>query len=288
MVKRNNSTAERSGRRKKNVGRKHTRNASISPMKKLFGTKTAWVRWLGVIAIVIFYVYVFHVYVVSPLKLRWKGLYGEADYPTEYSIRGIDISHHQGSIDWEKLQTATIGDEPVRFVFIKATEGRSMLDVNFNDNFYKAREYGFIRGAYHYFKPKVSARQQAEYFLKQVHLEEGDLPPVLDIEETGGLSPQALRECALTWLKIVEQNCGVKPILYTYYKFRTQYLNTPEFEAYPYWLAHYYVKEVAYKGDWKFWQHTDCGKLSGIKGDVDLNVYNGSMYDLRQLTIGEE
>lgn len=288
MAKNNNSSAGISGRRRRAAGRKKKKSASLSPMKKLFGTKSAWMRWAGVIAIVIFYIYVFHVYVVSPFTLRWKGIYGEADYPTEYSIRGIDISHHQGSIDWEKLQTAMIGDEPVRFVFIKATEGKSLLDENFNSNFYNAREYGFIRGAYHYFKPKVPAQLQAEYFLKQVHLEEGDLPPVLDIEETGGLTPQALRERALTWLEIVEQRCGVKPILYTYYKFRTQYLNTPEFDSYPYWLAHYYVKEVAYKGDWKFWQHTDCGKLPGIKGDVDLNVYNGSMYDLRQLTIGED
>ena len=171
-------------------------------------------------------------------------------------------------------------------MFIKATEGKNFLDENFNDNFYQAREFGFLRGAYHYFKPNIPAEAQARYFLKQVHLEEGDLPPVLDIEETGGLSPEQLRKVALIWLNMVEKRYGVPPILYTNYKFKLDYLNTPEFKRYPYWIAHYYVRSLTYKGSWKFWQHTDCGRLPGIKEKVDLNIYNGSMYDLRRLCIG--
>ena len=66
------------------------------------------------------------------------------------------------------------------------------------------------------------------------------------------------------------------------------YLNDTIFNQYPYWIAHYYVDSVAYKGPWKFWQHTDVGRLPGIKGDVDFNIYNGSYYDLRQLTIGSQ
>lgn len=159
------------------------------------------------------------------------------------------------------------------------------MDENFNDNFYNASEYGIARGAYHYFKPSVSAKAQAEYFLRQVHLEVGDLPPVLDIEEKGDLSPEALRKAALTWLKTVEKRYHVPPIIYTNYKFKIDYLNTRDFDRYPYWIAHYYVRELKYKGKWKFWQHTDCGRLPGIRGAVDLNIYNGSMYDLRRLCI---
>ena len=226
-----------------------------------------------------------YTYFVKPYSLKWQALYGSEVYPEGYSIRGIDVSHHQGQIDWETLSRAKIGDESVSFVFIKATEGKDHLDENFNDNFYQAREYGMLRGAYHYFKPGVPAELQAAYFLKQVHLEDGDLPPVLDIEESGGLSIDQLQHAALVWLRMVEKRYRTTPILYTNYKFKEKYLSTDDFSAYPYWIAHYYVRNLTYSGTWKFWQHTDCGKVEGIKGKVDLNIYNGSMYDLRKLCI---
>lgn len=229
--------------------------------------------------------YLVYIYWVSPYTSRWQALYGKESYPEGYSIRGIDISHHQGNINWEKLSKAQIGDEAICFVFIKATEGRGHLDENFNDNFYQAREFGFLRGAYHYFKPHIPAKEQADYFLKQVHLEEGDLPPVLDIEERGRLTAEELRKASLIWLRAVEKHYGVPPIIYTNYKFKRDYLNTKDFDRYPYWIAHYYVRNLAYKGAWKFWQHTDCGRLDGIKEKVDFNIYNGSMYDLKRLCL---
>ena len=62
--------------------------------------------------------------------------------------------------------------------------------------------------------------------------------------------------------------------------------NTPEFDAYPYWIAHYYVDSLEYNGSWKLWQYTDNGRIDGIKGTVDFNIYNGSMYDLQKFLIG--
>ena len=229
--------------------------------------------------------YMAWIYVFSPFRSKWLARYGEEIYPDGYSIRGIDISHHQGEINWEKLSKATIGSEGVCFVFIKATEGENFMDENFNENFYEAREYGMIRGAYHYFNPSVPAKIQAEYYLKQVHLEAGDLPPVLDIEERGTLSVEKLQKAAREWLDIVEHKYNVPPILYTNYKFKEAYLSSKEFERYPYWIAHYYVRNLTYKGQWKFWQHTDCGRLQGINEKVDLNIYNGSMYDLKRLCL---
>ena len=240
---------------------------------------------IGCLGILLIYGYLFYNFAVSPFTLKWKALYGNINSPEGYSIRGIDISHHQGKINWEKLSKATVNDETVDFIFIKATEGISLLDENFNDNFYQAREYGFLRGAYHFFPPGISAKQQAEYFLKQVHLEEGDLPPVLDIETVGNLSTEEVRKAAKTWLEIVEEKYKTKPIIYTNYKFKEQYLNTPEFNKYPYWIAHYYVEKLTYKGRWKFWQYTDLGRLDGIKENVDFNIYNGSMYELKQFSI---
>lgn len=117
------------------------------------------------------------------------------------------------------------------------------------------------------------------------HWKKETYPPVLDIESTGKLTPSQLRDSALVWLRLIERRYGAKPILYTYYKFKTEYLGTPEFSKYPYWIAHYYVDTLRYDGPWKFWQHTDRGRIKGIKGYVDINCYNGSMYDLQQLTL---
>lgn len=246
-----------------------------------------WAWWLGGVGIIGLYIWVFYHFFVSPFGFRWRALYGDAKNPKGYEIRGIDISHYQGKINWEKLSNAQIEHSPIRFVMIKATEGSTQIDDCFQDNFKNARDYGFIRGAYHFWSNKSSARDQARFFLKKVHLKDGDLPPVLDVEnKPEDMSVEDFQREILTWMHIVEDKYHVKPILYTYYKFKNQYLNTPVFDDYPYWIAHYYVDEIEYEGDWKFWQHTDAGRLPGIRGTVDFNLYNGSFYDLKKLCIG--
>ena len=247
-----------------------------------------WAWWIGGAAIVAVYVYFFYYIFVGPFGLRWRALYGDVSYPEGYEIHGIDISHHQGDIDWDELrEKGMINETPIRFIMIKATEGATKIDDNFEDNFYQAREYGFTRGAYHFYSVHSPAKQQANFFINKVKLEKGDLPPVLDVEhKPKNQTDEEFKASVLEWLEIVERHYGVKPIIYTYYKFKLQYLSDPVFDEYPYWIAHYYVDEVEYEGPWKFWQHTDVGKLPGIKGNVDFNIYNGSFYDLRKLTIG--
>ena len=247
-----------------------------------------WAWWIGGGAVVVAYVYFFYYIFIGPFGFRWRALYGDISYPEGYEIHGIDISHHQGTIDWQELKDKGLIDKfPVRFIMIKATEGATQVDENFADNFYQAREYGFTRGAYHFYSVHSSARDQARFFIRKVKLENGDLPPVLDVEhKPKNQSDSAFKASVKEWLDIVEHHYGVKPILYTYYKFKTQYLSDPVFDDYPYWIAHYYVDSVEYKGNWKFWQHTDVGRLPGIKGNVDFDIYNGSFYDLRKLTIG--
>ena len=256
---------------------------------RFFAKYPRWAAWAGAMLFAVIYAWGFYYFFVSPTGFRWRAIYGDADYPEGYEIHGIDISHYQGEIDWGKLRNAMIEGCPVRFVMIKATEGSSRLDENFNDNFYNAREYGFMRGAYHFWSNRSTPRAQAYYFLKQVHLEDGDLPPVLDVEhKPANKTVEDFQTDVLTWLHIVEDKYHVKPIIYTNYKFKDAYLGAPVFDDYPYWIAHYYVDKVEYKGHWKFWQHTDAGKLPGIKGYVDFNIYNGSFYDLKQLTIGKQ
>lgn len=177
----------------------------------------------------------------------------------------------------------------MRFVLIKATEGASIVDENFEENFFQAREHGFIRGAYHFYSLKTPAKQQAEFFLANVPLEAGDLPPILDVEHKAkDRSVEDFQRDVLTWLHTVENKYHVKPIIYTYYKFKEKYLTDARFDDYPYWIAHYYVDKMQYKGKWKFWQHTDAGRLPGIEGEVDFDIYNGSFYDLKKLCLPED
>ena len=259
-------------------------NVFIRLLQRLPG----WAWWMGGVAVVAVYIYFFYYIFVGPFGFRWRALYGDVSYPEGYEIHGIDISHHQGKIDWQELKDKGVIDKfPIRFVMIKATEGASQIDENFRENFYQAREHGFTRGAYHFYSVHSSAADQARFFISKVKLENGDLPPVLDVEhKPKKQTDEQFKASVLEWLQIVERHYGVKPIIYTYYKFKTRYLNDPIFDDYPYWIAHYYVDQVEYDGPWKFWQHTDVGRLPGIKGDVDFNIYNGSFYDLRKLTIG--
>ena len=249
-----------------------------------------WGFVLGGVGIVALYCFVLFHFFVNPYSFQWKAIYGETTYPKGYSVRGIDISHHQQTIDWNRLRNASMDNDPVTFVIIKATEGETMVDDNFNDNFFEARHNDFVRGAYHYLSPTTSARRQAEFFLHQVHLEEGDLPPVLDVEEedkwkAAGKSRRQIEDMALTWLRIVGKHYHVRPIIYSNYKFRTDVLSDSAFNQYPFWVAHYYVEKP--RGDirWLFWQHTDCGRVEGIRGTVDCNLFNGTRQQLDSILI---
>lgn len=268
---------------KKKTSRKKSSKNSWNPLRRI----PSYALWGCIGLIVVIYIIFFYRTFVGPYSFRWKALYGNTTYPAG-KVRGIDISHYQGEVNWDKLRNAQLQGSPVSFVFVKATEGTNMLDENFNQNFFNAKKNDMVRGAYHFFSTSSSPKAQAKYYCKMVQLDEQDLPPVLDVERIDNLTPKQLQEGVLTWMKIVEKHYGVTPILYTYYKFRKDYLNTPEFDRYPYWIAHYYVDSLEYKGNWKFWQHTDAGKVDGIKGYVDVNIFNGDIQDLMDFTIKSE
>lgn len=223
---------------------------------------------------------------ISPYSFRLKAIAENGNFPPG-EVRGLDISHYQQEIDWDKVGAATLGGRRVGFVFIKATEGADKFDDFFNSNFAQAKRHGIARGAYHFFSTKSSAKRQAEYFCRMVWLEEGDLPPVLDVEVDVERSygPQKLRSEVLTWLRIVEKHYGVIPIIYASYAYKQKYLDGKEFEKYPFWIAHYYVKELEYEGEWSFWQHTDVGEVDGINGYVDVDVFNGSSSEFEDLLL---
>ena len=256
--------------------------------KKTVKELPSWCRYLLYVLVIIVFVSGFYFFFIRPYAYRWKPCYGLKGYgicmPAGYQVHGIDISHYQGDVNWNRLEQTRQGQFPINFIFMKATEGGDYADDKFVANFDSAKVHGFIRGAYHFYNPQTDANKQADFFINTVKLEPGDLPPVLDIEKKGrnvGKLQQGLK----IWLQKVEEHYGVKPIIYASYKFKTRYLNDSIFDTYPYWIAHYYVDSVRYRGDWKFWQHTDVGTLPGIEEKVDLNIFNGSTVDLQKILI---
>lgn len=128
-----------------NRGRKRS-----SRVPAIFRRYPRWPWWIGGVAVVALYIWAFYFFFVSPTGFRWRAIYGEVEYPEGYEIHGIDISHYQGEIDWEQLKNAMIKGCPLRFIIVKSTEGASRIDPNFREYFNQARDYGFIRGVYHF------------------------------------------------------------------------------------------------------------------------------------------
>lgn len=203
--------------------------------------------------------------------------------PTQYKIHGIDVSHHQGRINWEMAKAMKDKDISLDFVFIKATEGISHIDSRFDDNWKQAKKTEFIRGAYHYFSPNVKGEDQAAHFIRTVTLLKGDFPPVIDVEEKGIISSSLLMRGVMKFAKKVEAHYGVKPIIYTYHDFYKQHFDD-SFDSYPLWIAHYYVTKPDNQ-HWNFWQHSDKGRVTGINTPVDFNVFNRGMEQMKLLQI---
>lgn len=196
---------------------------------------------------------------------------------------GIDISHYQGTIIWDSIKRNE-GDFPLDFVFIRSTAGTS-ADTRFKHNWSGAKKSGFIRGAYHYYRPNENSLLQAQNFIKTVSLSEGDLPPVLDIEQIPSeQSMDSLKSGLKKWLTKVEGHYGVKPIIYSGESFYTDFLKK-EFEGYNLWIANYSFFEDEIRKEWLFWQFTDKGGIKGIDGNVDVNIYNGTLDGLKKITL---
>ncbi|RDC55690.1 glycoside hydrolase family 25 protein [Pedobacter chinensis] len=195
--------------------------------------------------------------------------------PKAYTVHGIDVSYYQGKINWQKVKEMKEDEVNIRFAFIKATEGILQVDPYFQRNWREAPKAGIICGAYHFFRPKKEGKTQAKFFLQVVNIEKGDLPPVVDIESLDGVSPLKMRAELADFLNFVEMKTKVRPIIYTGLKFYEDYL-ADHFDEYPLWIAHYHQPKLRMdKSRWKFWQHSDKAKISGIGHVVDFNAFNG-------------
>lgn len=231
---------------------------------------------------------------------EWKdGKYkGERMVYNSLRVYGIDISRYQHeigrkryNIDWKNLRISYLGAKnsgdasdsinyPVSFVYIKSTQGTTIKSKYYAMDARDARRHGILCGAYHFYSVKTKAIDQARFFLKNTNVQANDLPPVLDVEPTdreiakwGG--EQKLFESIRIWMNTVEASTGKRPILYVSQKFIRQHLvKAPDIcEKYQVWIARYgeYRPEVKLL----FWQLTPFGRVRGIHGDVDINVFNG-------------
>ena len=207
------------------------------------------------------------------------------------TVPGIDVSHWDAGIDWPKVRATG-----QRFVFAKATEGIVYKDDTFKDNWFGAKSAGLLRGAYHFFRCNVDAKKQADYFIDYVRSvkDDGELPPVLDLESNDGISKEKIVTAAKVWLDRVEAAFGKKPIIYSGQYFLQDYLVLPGggppswAKNYPLWLAQYpnqYVegmKPFLPRGwfNWAIWQYSDKGRVNGINASVDMNLFNGTLEEL--------
>jgi lysozyme len=198
-------------------------------------------------------------------------------------VQGIDVSHYQGVVDWQQVAQAGMS-----FAFAKATEGITYVDPQLAANWAGIQAAGLVRGAYHFFEPNDDATLQAQHFLATVQLAPGDLPPVLDVETTGGVSDAQLWSGVATWLEVVEQATGRQPILYTAPGFWSSHEPDLTLTRYPLWLADYATQPTLPDGwtSWLFWQHSQSGSVAGVTGAVDLDLFSGTLQQLQDLAQG--
>lgn len=269
-------------------GRKKSTSVRRSSSRKKKKETPHWIYvFIAAILSSILIAIAYYIY-FRPYFYRFRPCYGARHYeiclPLGYSVYGIDVSRHQGNIDWEQLKRENPADAPISFAYIKATEGSDFADINFSKNFEEAKKEGFIRGAYHYFGTQSTGLAQADMYIKTVKLQKGDLPPMVDVEEKPKNRELFIQELKIFIAKI-EEHYGVKPIIYSYKKYKQRYLSDKYFDKYPSWIAHYYVPQLDEETEWLMWQCSDIGVLPGITTNVDINIFNGNIEQLKSMLI---
>ena len=201
------------------------------------------------------------------------------DRPDQRPVHGIDISKWQGDIDWK-----TVRASGVAFAFIKATEGKDIVDPKFSEYWQEARDAGIPQAPYHFYYFCSTADEQADWFIQNVPKEAMKLPPVLDVEWNSASptcryrpDPATVRSQLQRFMDRLEAYYGKRPIIYTSVDFHRDNL-VGYFQDYHFWLRSVAKHpDVTYANRrWAFWQYTSTGIIPGIKGPTDINVFAGS------------
>ena len=203
--------------------------------------------------------------------------------PKKLAVHGVDVSRWQGEIDWPKLRS-----QGANFAYIKATDGGDHLDPMFRKNWRAAGEAGLRRGAYHFFYWCRTAREQADWFIRNVPKVAGALPPVIDVEfnHQSDCKRRWSRENVLekmqAFMDRLEAHYGQRPVIYTAPDFYDAYLKGA-FPNHPFWLRSVAAHPAkVYPGrKWVFWQYSGSGLSHGVDGRIDLNVFHGDESEWR-------
>ena len=194
------------------------------------------------------------------------------------NLKGIDVSNHQGEINWKALP-----HDKINYIFIKATEGTTYTDPFFKYNWQNASKYNFLKGAYHFFSVNDSGTDQAKAFIAQVPKEKNILPPVIDLELIGKNRKKIIIEIK-AFINKIEEYYGVKPIFYINKNTFHEYIKGV-FNNYIIWYSDYTTVPALNESIWTFWQYTESGLIEGIKGPVDFNIFRGNKQDLESIVI---
>lgn len=201
------------------------------------------------------------------------------------TTRGIDVSHHQGVINWD-----AVAGSGVRFAFIRVSDGTRSPDTRFTANWGEARRVGILRGAYQYFRPAQDVAAQANLMIAALASDGGELAPVIDVEDAGGRSAAQITAAVQQWVSMVSAATGRTPIIYTGPYFWRDQVGNPNMSGNPLWIAHYTSRCPLISEDvwsrWDFWQYSETGRVPGITGGVDMDLFNGTLEDLRALASG--
>lgn len=197
-------------------------------------------------------------------------------------IYGIDISRHQGVVNWELLSKFKFKYHKISFAYIKATESNDWKDKQFDRNWKQAKKYGITRGAYHFFDPHEDVNKQMQHFFKEVKLKIGDLPPMLDVEQESRITTNEYRKRVKNCLELMEKHYKIKPILYINQNFYNSYFSTSDFTTYPLWISRL-KKKPPKQENWILWQFSHTAIIPGISEYVDLNAFKGSEADFKIL-----
>jgi len=246
-----------------------------------------FVRYVLIVSVSFFLIFSLYL-LFKPNPNGWKNISKLGiSMPLTYQMHGIDVSHHNGTIDWQRVKKMRFSKEDLRikFCFLKATEGMTHSDKQFERNWDQLGKLGIKRGAYHFFIPWREPKGQAMNFINSVKLKKGDFAPVLDIEQNSLKSDNQIVSEIETWLDIVQKYYGVKPIIYTNPNFYKKFIKG-NFDDYPLWIADYSKETLkGYGVSLWFWQHNQKGWCEGVKGTVDYNVFLGSDDDLNDLCL---
>lgn len=183
-------------------------------------------------------------------------------------VDGIDVSHHQGNIDWEKVKVSC---PSLKFVYIKATEGKNYVDPRFKTNAKGASLAGYRVGAYHYFRMTSSAHDQFNNFKTQMDAVHLDLLPMVDVETNDKMPRKQFQDSLKVFLGLLEKEYGKTPVIYGTQRSYNSYC-APEFNDYPLYIGRYGASKPVVIGPshYTVWQFSDTGRIPGIPRPVDL------------------